>query len=312
MTIPRTKKDLLDKVLSRATTWLIALTLATGISTAFSNSAFCAPPKAEGLSNEYLASLPKPSTFELAKCLTPNIKPDMTVSIDKPFRDFCSKSPSTKGFTGKVRVFHVDTQWIRNNGKPIMYVLAEYGNAGDTIHISGTLSVLALVRMNGKKPELIDAMNVRCDKFTYFGSPGAFLYKPGCDALSIENSHFTESQKVGFLTAFALIDGKLTKLCEGVPNVNAIRTATAGVEQWGHFAVDYGKAKGPFDIYYEVRVLRKKFDPRDSLKDLSAETKTFRIPLLQKGKTYVADRKSKVFQDYKTFIETSGVAMKVQ
>lgn len=242
------------------------------------------------------------SESQLAKCLTPGIDADGNLNIEDAFRHLF---PRDDEYTGKAHLYTTETTSMLCDGKPVTALLAGYELKEDNSYIAGMLSVLAFFDTTGKKPRLIDAADVSEDRFTSIATPSVIRYKPGCDAVIIENTHSNAGESFVILDAINLHRGKLHVLSDGIPLMYSARGAENGVDQHGRFLVTPNKA-GVKSLSFEVKVTRQKYLPENSDKEVSAQTKTFIVPCVAKGSKFVFDCKCQTAKRYQKFFDASG------
>lgn len=247
------------------------------------------------------------STDLLIKCLTPGIGADKQGELKKPFRPlFESEAGVDDGFIGKVELTQSEVKRILVDNKPCIALLATYHALEDNSLIGGEVNVLALFRIKGGKPELIDAADVTQDRFCSLSPRAVLRYKTGTDALVVVNSHFNSAENFCILSPVALIDGKLTELCKDVPILYGCRNGEASMGQDGRFLL--GKADGAplVPMTFSIKTIYEKYNPDNPGKAIFSETKTFNIPFVRRKKDYVTNKKAKAKAALEAYMVKTG------
>jgi hypothetical protein len=264
---------------------------------------------------------PKITGKQLMECLIPGCTSGSSFEIKKPYRSLFFDNKENSGYTGKVEIGLSKTVWLHDQGQERVALLAEFKALEDIFTVSGSVVVLALFKVNGSKPQLIDAVDVANDRFVDFASPFLLNYKEGSDALIIQNSHSNAGESYLILDAVALVDNKLRELCSAVPNLYSGRTATASIDQDGKYVVSAarggnGLANGKQTasngslkpISFVVTATAKTYDSDDSEKVLSSRRKIFAIPLHPARKIYATNKNDKQLKALAAFIAKAGFA----
>lgn len=248
------------------------------------------------------------ATDPLVRCITPGITSKNLVDIKKPFRVLYQApgEAADPGYTGRAEFVNASAEKIRINGQPAIALVATYNAPEDNSRIGGQVVVLAFFRMHGRKPSLLDAVDVSTDRFCGFSTEPILHYKAGTDAVVIENSHFNSSENFCALTPIAFVNGRLISLCNEVPILyNAKGTRISMVEQ-GHLVVQPATGSLPRPMSMSIRVICKTFDENDGDKVLSMHQKSFNIPFKIRGKTYSVNPKGKELTALADFVKKNG------
>ncbi|MBS1952831.1 MAG: hypothetical protein JST89_01455 [Cyanobacteria bacterium SZAS-4] len=248
------------------------------------------------------------ATDPLVRCITPGIAFKNTVEIRKPFRVLYQTpgEPLDPGYIGKAEFVNASVEKILVGGQPVIALVATYTALEDNSRIGGQVVVLAFFRMHGRKPSLIDAVDISTDRFCGFSTEPVLHYKNGTDAVVVENSHFNSSENFCILTPVALVDGRLISLCNEVPILYNAKGARISMVEQGRLVVGVAPGLQPKPLSMSIRVICKTFDENDGDKVLSTHRKTFTIPFKLHGKTYSVNSKGKELAALNDFVKKNG------
>ncbi len=248
------------------------------------------------------------ATEPLVRCITPGITSKNIVKIEKPFRVLYQApgEPADPGYVGDAEFVNASAEKILVNSEPVVALVATYGASQDISRIGGQVVVLAFFRMHGRKPSLIDAVDIATDRFCGFSTEPVLHYKNGTDAVVVENSHFNSSENFFALTPVALVDGHLISLCNEVPILYNAKGARISMVEQGRLVVGLAKGSRPKPMSMSIKVICKTYDENDGDKVLSTHRKSFTIPFKLHGKTYSVNSKGKELVALDEFVKKNG------